>query len=58
MTWFRRPNWLGETFKEEVLRRLEAAEGSAQEAGLRCNALENRILVLEGNAPVTMQDEA
>jgi hypothetical protein len=39
-------NWLGETRKEEVLRRLEAAEGNVQEAHLRINELENRINLL------------
>lgn len=46
-------NWLGESWKHEFLRRLEAVEGNAQEAHLRLNDLENRL-----NSLYAMVDES
>lgn len=39
-------NWQGETWKAEFTRRLEATEGSVQEAHLRLNGYDNTILVI------------
>jgi hypothetical protein len=44
MKWWLNPkNWLGENWKNESGRRIEALEASVQEAHLRVNALDNRI---------------
>lgn len=49
--WFRRPNWLGETWKQEMLRRIEANESSIAEFKLQANAVDNRLITLENQQP-------
>jgi hypothetical protein len=40
---FGRPNWLGETWKAEYMRRLQAAEASVRNAHDRINELDTRM---------------
>jgi hypothetical protein len=47
VTWFRKPNWLGETYRQEMGRRIEACESSVTEFKLEMNAINNRLLVAE-----------
>lgn len=51
MKWFRRPNWLGESWKQEMGRRIEAAESSVTEFKLQMNRVDNRLVKLEGAEP-------
>jgi len=44
---FRPKNWLAETWKQEMLRRIEALESSVSELKLSANRVDNDILELQ-----------
>jgi hypothetical protein len=46
---FRPRNWLYETWKQEMLRRIEALEASVAEAHLRLNVQNNDLNFVAGN---------
>jgi hypothetical protein len=54
----RRRNWQGETYKQELERRLGALEGSSTEMQLRINDIANKELWLRSQiAPVKPEPE-
>lgn len=48
--WYNPRNWLAETRKQEIRRRMEAMESHIQDLSIRANMMNNQINVLIQNA--------